>query len=51
MSFNIVQKIDDRVEIRNVLLSVFDKSGLDVLVAGLLEACPHVRFYSTGGSY
>lgn len=51
MSFNIVQKIDDRVEIRNVLLSVFDKSGLDVLVAGLLEACPHVHFYSTGGTY
>ena len=51
MSFNIVQKIDDRVEIRNVLLSVFDKTGLDALVAGLLSACPHVRFYSTGGTY
>ena len=51
MSFNIVQKIDDRVEIRNVLLSVFDKTGLDVLVVGLLTACPHVRFYSTGGTY
>ena len=51
MSFNIVQKIDDRVEIRNVLLSVFDKTGLDALVAGLLSACSHVRFYSTGGTY
>jgi phosphoribosylaminoimidazolecarboxamide formyltransferase/IMP cyclohydrolase len=51
MAFNIVQKIDDRVEIRNVLLSVFDKSGLDVLVNGLLSACPAVRFYSTGGTY
>ena len=51
MSFNIVQKIDDRVEIRNVLLSVFDKTGLDVLVEGLLSACPNVRFYSTGGTY
>ena len=51
MSFNIVQKIDDRVEIRNVLLSVFDKTGLDALVSGLLSACPHVRFYSTGGTY
>ena len=51
MSFNIVQKIDDRVEIRNVLLSVFDKTGLDALVSGLLSACPHVRFYSTGGTH
>lgn len=51
MSFNIVLKIDDRVEIRHVLLSVFDKTGLDVLVPGLLAACPNVRFYSTGGTY
>ena len=51
MSFNIVQKIDDRVEIRNVLLSVFDKTGLEAIVSGLLSACPHVRFYSTGGTY
>ena len=51
MSFNIVQKIDNHVEIRNVLLSVFDKTGLDVLVEGLLSACPNVRFYSTGGTY
>lgn len=51
MSFNIVQQIDDYVEIRNVLLSVFDKTGLEKLVPGLLEACPNVRFYSTGGTY
>lgn len=51
MSFNIVQQIDDRVEIRNVLVSLFDKSGLDVLVKGLMATCPHVRFYSTGGTY
>ena len=51
MSFNLVNKIDDRVEIRNVLVSLFDKSGLEVLVKGLLETCPQVRFYSTGGTY
>jgi len=51
MAFNIVEKADDRVEIRHVLISLFDKSGLDVLVNGLLDACPDVRFYSTGGTY
>lgn len=51
MSFNIVEQIDARVEIRNVLISLFDKSGLEVFVKGLLEACPNVRFYSTGGTY
>ncbi len=51
MSFNIVQQIDDRVEIRNVLVSLFDKSGLEVLVNGLMETCPNVRFYSTGGTF
>lgn len=51
MPFNVVEKTDDRIEIRHVLISLFDKSGLDVLVNGLLDACPHVRFYSTGGTY
>ena len=51
MSFNLVQKIDDRVPVRNVLVSLFDKSGLDVLIQGLVETCPGVRFYSTGGTY
>lgn len=51
MSFNIVEQIDGRIRIRNVLISLFDKSGLDVLVKGLMEACPNVCFYSTGGTY
>ena len=51
MSFNIVEKIDGRVEIRNVLVSLFDKSGLEVLVKGLMQACPNICFYSTGGTY
>ena len=51
MSFNIVTKIDDRVEIKNVLVSVFDKTGLDAIIAVLLETCPAVKFYSTGGTY
>ena len=51
MAVNIVERIDDRVSIRNVLVSVSDKSGLDVLVPGLLDACPGVTLYSTGGTY
>ncbi len=51
MAFNKVEKIDDLVPVRNVLMSVFDKSKIEVLVEGLLETCPGVRFYSTGGTY
>ena len=51
MAFNIVEKIDDRVAVKNVLITLFDKSGLDTLVEGLLETCPGVKIYSTGGTY
>lgn len=51
MAFNIVQKIDDKVQIKNVLISLFDKTGLDTLVNGLIETCPDVKIYSTGGTY
>ena len=51
MAFNIVQKIDNEVPVRNVLVSLFDKSGLEPFVKGLLETCPGVKLYSTGGTY
>jgi len=51
MALNIVEKIDDGVLVGNVLASVSDKSGLDELVPGLLDANPGVMFYSTGGTY
>src|SRR3989344_2189147 len=35
---------------RNILVSVFDKSGLDKLVQGILDASPEAVFYSTGGT-
>jgi len=35
---------------QNILVSVFDKTGLDDLVAGLLRVNPEVMFYSTGGT-
>ena len=48
---NIVQKVDNWVDIRHVLLSVSDKTGLDVLIPGLMAVNPDIRFYSTGGTY
>ena len=40
----------DRIRPENILVSVFDKTGLDALIAGILEANPAARFYSTGGT-
>lgn len=51
MSLNIVTEIDNRVSIRHVLMSVSDKTGLDTFVPALVQACPGVKIYSTGGTY
>ena len=48
---NIVEKIDDGVKIRRALVSVSDKSNLDILIPGLIEINPNVRFYATGGTF
>ena len=51
MSLNIVTRIDNRVRVRNVLMSVSDKTGLEAFVPALVKACPGVKIYSTGGTY
>jgi len=51
MALNIVEKIDGAVKIKHVLASVSDKTGLDTLIPGLVEANPDVMIYSTGGTY
>jgi phosphoribosylaminoimidazolecarboxamide formyltransferase / IMP cyclohydrolase len=51
MTLNIVDKIDDPVSVRHVLISVSDKSGLEELVPRLREINPEVRFFSTGGTF
>ncbi len=51
MALNIVERIDGDVKIGHVLASVSDKSGLDVLIPGLVAANPDVKIYSTGGTY
>ena len=51
MSLNIVTEIDNRIAVRNVLMSVSDKTGLETFVPALVKACPGVKIYSTGGTY
>ncbi len=51
MAVNFVQSVDDRVLIRNVIASVYDKEGLDVFVPALLNANPSCRVYATGGTF
>jgi phosphoribosylaminoimidazolecarboxamide formyltransferase/IMP cyclohydrolase len=51
MALNIVGKIDNQVKINHALVSVSDKTGLDGLIAGLIEVNPAIRIYSTGGTH
>ncbi len=51
MALNEVQTIDDRVRVTTVLVSVWDKTGLDLLVPGLIAANPGMRILSTGGTF
>jgi phosphoribosylaminoimidazolecarboxamide formyltransferase/IMP cyclohydrolase len=51
MALNRVLTIDDRVEVKTALVSVWDKTGLDLLVSGLLAACPEIGILSTGGTH
>ncbi len=51
MGLNIVDRIDDSVQIKHVLMSVSDKSGLEPFVRALVDANPEVRIYSTGGTF
>jgi len=51
MSINIVEKIDDAVRIKHVLMSVSDKDGLEEFVLQLLAINPEIKFFSTGGTY
>ncbi len=51
MSINTVEKIDQKVGVRHVLVSVSDKSGLEAFVPGLVTSCPDVKIFSTGGTF
>ena len=51
MSINVVEKVDDGVAVRNVLVSVSDKSGLERFVPELMRRAPDVTLFSTGGTH
>jgi phosphoribosylaminoimidazolecarboxamide formyltransferase/IMP cyclohydrolase len=45
-----IYQVVDLIKPSHILVSVFDKSGLDDLVKGILEVNRGARFYSTGGT-
>jgi len=45
-----VYQVVDHIKPQHILVSVFDKGGLDDLIRGVLEVNPAARFYSTGGT-
>jgi phosphoribosylaminoimidazolecarboxamide formyltransferase/IMP cyclohydrolase len=51
MSINVLERIDDRVQIRHMLVSVSDKSGLEAFVPELVRLNPDLRIFSTGGTF
>ena len=51
MSINVVEKIDDVVKIRHILVSVSDKSGLEQFIPELLKINPDLKIFSTGGTF
>lgn len=51
MGINFVEKIDGRVAVKTVLISVSDKFGLETLVPELLKINPNIRILSTGGTF
>ena len=51
MAFNSVMRAQDLVPIRHVIISTYDKTGLAELVQGMVDSCPGLCVYSTGGTY
>jgi phosphoribosylaminoimidazolecarboxamide formyltransferase/IMP cyclohydrolase len=51
MSINVVERIDDRVRVRHILVSVSDKRGLDEFIPQLVQLNPELRIFSTGGTF
>jgi phosphoribosylaminoimidazolecarboxamide formyltransferase/IMP cyclohydrolase len=51
MAVNFVEKIDGKVKINYVLVSVSDKFGLDSFIPRLITINPEIQFISTGGTF
>ncbi len=51
MALNIVERIDDEIRVRHILVSCSDKTGVEEFVSSMIDINPDVVFYSTGGTY
>ncbi|MBT8369614.1 MAG: hypothetical protein HKO68_16615 [Desulfobacterales bacterium] len=51
MAMNIVDRIDNLVKVRHVLISVSDKSGLEDFIPRLVAINPDLKIFSTGGTF
>ena len=51
MSINAVSRVEGDITVRNVLVSVSDKTGLESFIPALKSINRNVKFYSTGGTY
>jgi phosphoribosylaminoimidazolecarboxamide formyltransferase/IMP cyclohydrolase len=51
VGLNRVEKIDGPVMIRRVLMSVYDKTGIEDLAEYLVDSQDEIDIYSTGGTY
>ncbi|RZB34416.1 MAG: phosphoribosylaminoimidazolecarboxamide formyltransferase / IMP cyclohydrolase [Desulfobacteraceae bacterium Eth-SRB1] len=51
MSINVVDRIDDLIRVKRILVSVSDKNGLDELIPAMLSINPEIKIFSTGGTY
>lgn len=43
--------VENKIPVQNVIVSVFDKTGLDDFIPGLVDINPRIMFISTGGTY
>jgi phosphoribosylaminoimidazolecarboxamide formyltransferase / IMP cyclohydrolase len=48
---NMRGEVNDLIPVKNVIVSVFDKTGLEQLVPSLIEVNKDVRLLSTGGTF
>jgi len=51
MTINVVEKIDDLIRVKHILVSVSDKNGLDELIPEMLSINHEIKIFSTGGTY
>ena len=51
MTKNVVERVDDRVKVNTLLVSVSDKTGLETFIPGMVAVNPELVILSTGGTF